>query len=99
MANYWTKEIDFAKDFYDWFQKIKKLRYENLEKQNVINNFYDFIIDYVIDVNIPECDLDQYSHKTFNIDVATYSLQIARSFCESKIQEMNNNNDYKIHDS
>lgn len=31
------------------------------------------MIDLIIEVNIPECDLDQYSHKTFDIDVATYS--------------------------
>ena len=29
MANYWTNEIRFAKEFYDWYQKIKLLRYEN----------------------------------------------------------------------
>jgi hypothetical protein len=31
MANYWTNEIRFAKEFYDWYQKIKLLRYENEE--------------------------------------------------------------------
>ena len=92
MANYWTNEIRFAKEFYDWYQKIKLLRYENEEQEN-FNSYYDFIIDFIIEVNIPECDLDQYSHKTFDVDVATFSLSIAKSFCENKIQDMNSYND------
>ena len=42
---------------------------------------YDFIIDSIISVIIPECDLDQYSPK-MNIDCATYARNLAQSFEE-----------------
>ena len=40
---------------------------------------YDFIIDSIISVNLPECDLDQYSPK-LNIDAAKYARNVAESF-------------------
>jgi hypothetical protein len=44
---------------------------------------YDFIIDTIIGVNLPECDLDAYAIN-MNIDVATYARNVARSFCENQ---------------
>jgi hypothetical protein len=40
---------------------------------------YDFIIDSIISVVIPECDIDQYSPK-LNIDTATYARNFAEAF-------------------
>lgn len=48
---------------------------------------YDFIIDNIIGVNLPECDLDQYS-PSLNIDAATYAKNHAQSFCDNQTQEM-----------
>ena len=46
---------------------------------------YDFILDSIISVIIPECDLDQYSPK-MNIDCATYAKNLAESFEEKQTQ-------------
>jgi len=64
LVNYWIREIHDAKQFYEWFQILTAFRYDPKVQQN--NPSYitkiDFIIDNIIDVVIPECDLDQYSH-------------------------------------
>ena len=83
LVNYWTKEISQAKKFYDWFQTLTTLRYDT-EIQQTNPHFvqkYDFIIDNIISVAIPECDLDQYSTQ-LKIDVNTYAKNMAKSFQE-----------------
>jgi hypothetical protein len=49
---------------------------------------YDFIIDSIISVVIPECDLDQYSPK-MNIDTAKYARNLAESFEQNQTQTIN----------
>lgn len=44
---------------------------------------YDFIIDNIIGVNLPECDLDLYS-SSLNIDAATYAKNHAQLFCDNQ---------------
>jgi len=89
LINYWTNEIHDAKEFYDWFQALTNLRYDPaIQEQNPgFIQKYDFIIDNIIGVNLPECDLDQYS-PSLNIDAATYAKNHAQSFGDNQTQEM-----------
>jgi hypothetical protein len=45
----------------------------------------DYIIDSIISVNMPECDLDQYQ-SAMKIDVATYANNLASSFARNHEQ-------------
>ena len=62
LAQFWTQEIHEAIEFYNWFLALKNLRYEPAGRADVkkLEVQYDFIIDNVIAVNIPECDVDQF---------------------------------------
>lgn len=80
LVQYWQQEIHQAKEFNEWYRKLTSIRYDLEVSQNkALTEMYDFIIDTIISVNIPECDLDQYSPK-LNIDVATYASNLAKSF-------------------
>ena len=83
IINYWTREIHQAKEFNEWYKSLQTLRYDQelISKKPEFMAKYDFIIDSIISVIIPECDLDQYSPK-MNIDCATYAKNLAESFCE-----------------
>lgn len=89
LVNYWTREIFFAKEFHEWYKMLLNLRYDPLIQENFPSLIpkYDFIIDTIIGINLPECDLDAYAI-SMKIDVATYAKNIARSFCENQIQNM-----------
>lgn len=90
MINYWTAEIHQAKEFNGWYKSLQNIRYD----QELIANKpefmakYDFIIDSIISVVIPECDLDQYSPK-MNIDTAKYARNLAESFEQNQTQTIN----------
>lgn len=62
LAQFWTQEIHEAIEFYNWFLALKNLRYDPAAQADVkkLEVQYDFIIDNVIAVNLPECDIDQY---------------------------------------
>lgn len=85
IVNCWTNEIRSAKEFYDWFQALTNLRYDpaiQQENPSFIQK-YDFIIDNIIGVNLPECDLDLYS-PSLNVDAATYAKNQAQLFCDNQ---------------
>lgn len=89
LVNYWVSVIHEAKEFYEWFQKLTGMRYDN-EIQSANPGFidkYDFIIDSIIEVNLPEVDLDQYSPQ-MQIATATYATNRAKSFMETTEQDM-----------
>ena len=93
LVQYWQQEIHQAKEFNEWYRKLTNVRYDLEVSQNkVLTEMYDFIIDTIISVNIPECDLDQYSPK-LNIDVATYANNLAKSFQKNQQQVMGANDD------
>jgi hypothetical protein len=81
LVNYWTKEIHLAKEFHYWFKELQFFRYDPQIQENrpELIPKYDYIIDTIIGVNLPECDLDQYT-LSMNIDVTTYANNLARSF-------------------
>ena len=56
MINYWQTAIKEAKEFYKWFQKLTQLRYN--QEYASLTQKYDFIIDTIMCVNLPECNLD-----------------------------------------
>lgn len=29
LINYWTKEIQFAKEFHEWYKKLQQIRYDS----------------------------------------------------------------------
>lgn len=60
MVNYWVKEIFEAKKFNEWYLKLQKNRYDESIKKEMVEK-YDFLIDTIISMNLPECDLDFYN--------------------------------------
>ena len=87
MINYWTAEIHQAKEFNGWYKSLQNTRYDQDLKQEFMAK-YDFIIDSIISVNLPECDLDQYSPK-LKIDAAKYARNVAESFEANQTQTIN----------
>ena len=65
------------------------MRYDNTvqEENPQFIEKYDFILDNIIAVNIPEVDLDLYA-PTMNISTADYALQQTEKFCSDTQQEM-----------
>jgi len=60
LINFWTREIHAAKAFHEWYKNLQNLRYNSEIQRKFPQNIvkYDFIIDSLISVNFPECDLD-----------------------------------------
>ena len=48
---------------------------------------YDFIIDTIIDVNLPEVDMDHWN-SSLGLDIAAYTKKKAASFAEKSEQTM-----------
>jgi hypothetical protein len=89
MAVQWTKEIHEAKLFYEWLKNLTTLRYKpETEKSDYVKK-YDFIIDTILGVALPECDMDQYS-RTLNVDVGVFLLNDSKKFLDTKHQSLMN---------
>ena len=58
LIEFWLNEINAAKRFYQWLQNIQNLRYSLKGKSE--QKFADSLINSVIQLTIPEVNLDSY---------------------------------------
>ena len=87
---FWTAQIQQAKQFYEWYQNLVKLRYQTKASSSESSSIKDAdaVLNLIMGLALPEVDRDQYNPaQFFGVTIQDFALDLAQKFISRAIPE------------